>query len=513
MKYAVAISAVLLAASFGFQPALAQTPSDLVTKAVAAQGGADALRALKTVSIQADAKHWDPGQSYSVTGEPRFMGDSTITMTWDLANGMARCAWDRDKKYPAVEKVKFTETVLPTLGFVADEKGVQPMSGIRLASLQRENARTSPTLLLKAVDNPQNVAAIEDQKFGTQTLPAIALNDRGTRFIVLFDRATGLPAAIRTRDDDHIYGDSNYDLIPGDWKAVGGAKVAHTLSYQLNGVDVARLTYKDVTANPTIAADTFAVSDEIKAKAKSAATDVPYQWVLRRMFLGRFLDSDKVYYPENGGLKLSELSSNVQQVLGGTANNLIVNMKDGIVVFDAPVSDGQSRWVIDEAKKKYPGKSIKYLVLTHHHMDHTGGVRAYMAEGAQVIVPSQVKAYFEQVATAPHTLAPDALQKQMRPAQVVAVNDTMTLKDDTVEIRIHNIPNPHVDGMIIGHVVNDNIVWVTDIWSPGRDAARTPGVLALGEAVKKLNIKDATFAGGHGSTAKQSVLDGIVAQN
>src|SRR5262249_27582823 len=87
MKYAVAMSAALLVAAF--QPALAQSPSDLVTKAVAAQGGADALRALKTVSIQADAKHWDPGQSYSVSGEPRFMGDSTISMTWDLANGMA----------------------------------------------------------------------------------------------------------------------------------------------------------------------------------------------------------------------------------------------------------------------------------------------------------------------------------------------------------------------------------------------------------------------------------------
>jgi len=511
MKYAVAMSAALLVVAL--QPALAQSPADLVSKAVAAQGGADALRALKTVNIQADAKHWDPGQSYSVSGEPRFMGDSTISMTWDLANGMARCAWDRDKKYPAVEKVKFTETVLPTLGFVADEKGVQPMSGIRLAALQRENARSSPTFLLKALDNPQNVSAIEDQKLGTQMLPAAAVNVGGTRYVVLFDRATNLPAAIRTRDDDHIYGDSNYDLVPSDWRTVGGAKVAYALSYQLNGTEVARLTYKDVAANPAIAADTFAVSDDIKAKARSAATDVPYQWVLRRMFLGRFLDSDKIYYPENGGFKLVELSPNVQQVVGGTANNLIVNMKDGLVVFDAPVSDGQSRWVIDEAKKKYPGKPIKYLVLTHHHMDHTGGTRAYMAEGAQVIVPSQVKAYFEQVAAAPHTLAPDALQKQPHAAQVVAVNDTMTLKDDTIEIRVYNIPNPHVDGMIIGHVVTDNIVWVTDIWSPGRDAARTPGVMALNEAVKKLNIKDATFAGGHGSNAKQSVLDGIVAQN
>ena len=72
-----------------------------------------------------------------------------------------------------------------------------------------------------------------------------------------------------------------------------------------------------------IAALEFAV----KAAAKPPATsNVPYQWVLRRIFLGRFLDSDKVYYPENGGFKLVELAPNVQHVQGGTANNLIVAM-------------------------------------------------------------------------------------------------------------------------------------------------------------------------------------------
>ena len=68
--------------------------------------------------------------------------------------------------------------------------------------------------------------------------------------------------------------------------------------------------------------------------------------------------------------------------------------------------------------------------------------------------------------------------------------------------------------MIIGHVVKENIVWVTDIWSPGRgDSARTPGMVALAEAVRKIGIKDATFAGGHGTTDKQSSLERIVAQN
>ena len=513
MKYALAISTALLL-GVSQLPAQAQSPNDLVSQAVAAQGGAEKLRAFKAVVIKGEAKHWEPGQSFKAGGEAKFIGDSTFTLTADGAKRMVRIDWDRDKKYPAVERVKYSEIVAPTYGVVIDEKGAaQPMSGVRLAAQLREFERQTPGLLLRALDSPQNAAAIADQKLGDQSLPAAAITSGGTRFIVLFDRTTKLPAAVRTRDDDHIYGDTNYDMIPSDWRDVAGVKLAHTLSFQLNGMEVQRIVYKDVTPNPTIAPDTFAVSDDVKAKAKTAAADAPYQWVLRRMFLGRFVDSDQIVAPAGGSLKLSELAPNVQQVVGGGANNLIVAMKDGIVVFDAPISDVQSRWVIDAAKAKYPGKPIKTLVLTHHHMDHTGGMRAYVAEGATVIVPEQVKAYFEQVAKTPHTIAPDALARQMKPANIVGVTDQMSLKDDTVEINLHNIPNPHSDGMIIGHVVKDNVVWVTDIWSPGRDAARSPGVVAVAEAVKKLGIKDATFAGGHGSTAKQDVLEKLVAQN
>jgi hypothetical protein len=303
-------------------------------------------------------------------------------------------------------------------------------------------------------------------------------------------------------------------MVMDDWRDVGGVKIAHALSYQLNGMQVQRLAYSEVKPNPTIAADVLSVGDQYKIAASSSTpADVPYQWVLRRLFLGRFLDSDKVVVPANGDLKLVELAPNVQQVVGGTANNLIVAMNDGLVVFDAPCCETQSRWVIDAAKAKYPGKPIKYLVLTHHHMDHTGGSRAYVAEGATVVVPDTAQAYFERNLAAPHTLVADAQQKQPQPLHVVGLADRMSIKDDSVEIRLHKIANPHVDGMLIAHVVQPNVVWVTDIWSPGRDAAKSPGVQALNDAVKKLGIKGATFAGGHGSNAPQDKLDAIFAQN
>ncbi len=494
------------------QPAAAQSGADLVRQAVAAQGGAAALGAAKTTIIRGEAKHWEPGQSYSPTGDPRLLGDSTYTQTVDNVTRTVRVDWDRDMKYPFPERLKFSEITAPTFGVVIDDKGAQqPMSGIRLAAHLRERDRASPRLLLRALNDPQSITALPDQKLGDRTLPAVSIKSRAGTYTVLFDRTTHLPVAIRTRDDDHVYGDSNYDLILSDWKDVGSTKRAHTLSFQLNGVEVQRLTLKQVTTDAPIPAGTLAVSDDVKAKAKTAAADVPYQWVLRRMFLGRFTDSDKVYFPEGGGFKLTELAPNVQHVVGGSANNLIVAMKDGIVIFDAPVDEGQSRWVIDAAKAKYPGKPIKQLVLTHHHMDHTGGTRAYVAEGAEIVLPGQARPFIEKMLQAEHKLAPDALAKQPKPAKLVDVKDTMSLKDETVEIKLYNIPNPHADGMIIGHVVAPNLVWVTDLISPRGPIARTPNTVAVGDALRKASITGSTIVGGHGTTAKQAEIANALA--
>jgi hypothetical protein len=69
--------------------------------------------------------------------------------------------------------------------------------------------------LLEAAEAPERLEALPDQKLGggpfhgafggvfpDVLLPAVAFADGDTTFTILFDRATHLPRAIRTRDDD-----------------------------------------------------------------------------------------------------------------------------------------------------------------------------------------------------------------------------------------------------------------------------------------------------------------------
>src|SRR5262249_17260661 len=104
-------------------PAWAQSGADLVRQAVDAQGGAAALTAPKTTVIKGEAKPGEPGQSYAPAGESRSLGDAAFTLTADHGSRAIRVDWDRDMKYPAVEKLKYSEITTPTYGVLVDEKG------------------------------------------------------------------------------------------------------------------------------------------------------------------------------------------------------------------------------------------------------------------------------------------------------------------------------------------------------------------------------------------------------
>jgi hypothetical protein len=157
-----------------------------------------------------------------------------------------------------------------------DDKGmVRPMYSIHYAAETRERLRGCPMLLLRALDNPQNVSAIEDQKVGDKTLPAAVYTDGPYRYTILFDRTTKLPAAVRVREADNIWGDQNYDLVLSDWRAVNGAMIAFQRANFLGDMEIQRLNYKDIAANTPIPANAFEVRRPSRPRSSRRAVRFP----------------------------------------------------------------------------------------------------------------------------------------------------------------------------------------------------------------------------------------------
>ena len=502
------------------------TPTDPVSRGVAALGGADTLGAAKTFLVKGTVKQWEPDQSVVAGGEPRFANESTFTLLTDLAAGSSRTDWERKYLYPTPRNFTYSEIVTPTAGYVAgidatarnkqsldSNPPAHSMSGLRLSASQREATRTSPVLLFSMSKSPERVTAVADVTVNGTAYPAVEYKAGEQAMTVMFDRTTGLPARIRTLDYDDVWGDVNYDLVLSDWRAAGKLQVPGTRKYELNGRTVSEIQVSDVEPNVPVPAERLAIPGPLLATAaKPAASKVPYQWVLRRQFIGNYLDSDEQSFDSRAatpGLQLSEVGAGIQQVLGGTHNSLLIEMKDHLIAFDAPVSDAQALWTLAAAKEKFPNKPVKYLVLMHHHMDHSGGLRAYAAQGATIVVAKANADYFRKVLAAPFTRNPHLSPKDLSATPLVEVADRHVLSDGTREVTLQVLENPHAVGMMYGYIADANLGWVTDLWSPGRDPLPeklNPNQAAFVAGVKKAGLVPAKFASAHGSSGEFAAL-------
>jgi len=500
------------------------SPQDLVNRALDAKGGADALARVKTIAVKGTMKQWEPESSFAPGGEMRFANSSEFTLTGDFTRHVVRV--DFVKKHDYIPRTfTYSEIVMPDAGYVIgvdntlrnkqnreSKPPAHSMSGLRLAATQRELRRASPSLLLEMRRNADKVAASADVTIGGVTYRAVSYNAGNYSFVVMFDPKTHLPARIRTLDYDNIWGDVTYDLVLSDWRAMGGVMIAASQKYELNGRVVIDARITDVTANPSVPAGHFEPPAAVRAGAAKPATGyVPYQWVIRRQMTGFYLDSENISFDTRAtsSLRLNEIAPGVQHQVGGSHNTLIVEMSDFLVVMDAPVSDWQSNWTLNAAKAKYPGKPVRYLVLTHHHMDHTGGLRAYLAQGATLVVGKGAGDHFRKVLAAPFTRNPDLAARDVSKSPIIEVADKHAISDGKREFSAHFVENPHAASTLIGYVADVRVAFETDIWNPGLaplPAKITSPLAAIVNAVKQAGISPIRFAGGHGGVGDYAPL-------
>jgi glyoxylase-like metal-dependent hydrolase (beta-lactamase superfamily II) len=499
----------------------------MVTRALDAMGPTGATATMGAIVLKGKAKFWEPEQSSVPGGEMRFANESTFEMTRDFSADAARIDWVRNFAYPAPRTFTFSEIVTPRAGYVIgiDSNGrnkqslsmkppAHAMSGQRLSATQRELARMSPGLLMEMRRNLGKVRNSGDVMVGDAAYPALSYDAGAYTFIVAFDPRTDLPVRIRTLDYDNIWGDVNYDLVLSDWRVFpyyGGFKLPTTWQYQLNGRTLVEYRIDEVSIDTPVAADRFTAPAAVMAGAPGPAKSwVDYQWALRRQFIGTYLDSESASFDTQAGpgLRLNELAPGVQHVVGGSHNSLIVEMSDYLVVFDAPVSDWQSKWTIAAAKAKYPEKPIRYLVLTHHHMDHAGGMRAYVAQGATLVVGRGAGDHYRKVLSSSYLRNPDITGFDLGGTRVVEVGDKEVLTDGKREVMAVLYENPHAASTLMGYVSDARIAWVTDVYTPGPPlpAKTNPALASVVNAVKKAGLQPQTVAGGHGGTAPYAPL-------
>jgi glyoxylase-like metal-dependent hydrolase (beta-lactamase superfamily II) len=163
-----------------------------------------------------------------------------------------------------------------------------------------------------------------------------------------------------------------------------------------------------------------------------------------------------------------KVAEGVWFVAGGSHNSAAIEMKDHIVLVEAPLNDARSGAVFEEVKKLAPGKPIRYVINTHSHFDHAGGVRAAAAEGYTIITQAGNKAYYERALAAANKLNPDRLAKSGKKAKLRTVNEKLVLNDGSRSIEIHRIAGgDHNDSFIMAYLPKEKLLIEADAFTPG----------------------------------------------
>jgi glyoxylase-like metal-dependent hydrolase (beta-lactamase superfamily II) len=298
------------------------------------------------------------------------------------------------------------------------------------------------------------------------------------RFVGMINKQ-GLVAKVSTWTANPVLGDMLIETLYSDYKDYQGIKFpGHTIQ-NMGGHMVLNLTLSGVETNLSI------MPPITEAAAHPSAVQVESKMLTKGVWL----------------------------LGGGTHNSLLVEFGDYVTVLDAPLNEARSLAVIAEVKKLVPEKPIRYVVNSHHHFDHSGGLRTYVAEGAAVITSDINLIFYDQAWRAPRTLSPDKLAQNPREATFIGVDDKYILADETQTLELyHNLGSNHNAGMLFGYLRKDKILFVVDEYSPGRlvNGALPPVAKGFADTLDlnllRLNLDVVTIAPGHGSVVPFSEM-------
>jgi glyoxylase-like metal-dependent hydrolase (beta-lactamase superfamily II) len=184
--------------------------------------------------------------------------------------------------------------------------------------------------------------------------------------------------------------------------------------------------------------------------------------------------------------------------INGAYNGLAVEFSDHIVLFEpGPQNEARAQAIIDETKKVIPGKPIRFGVISHHHLDHTQGLPAVVAEGITIVTPEVNRTYLVNALSAPRTLSmPDAMVKSgKKPVVEGFKGDQRVFKDATRTLEIHVIKGlPHADGLVVAYLPKERILAYADMFNlpPADNPVPNPpvvGTMVFADNIARLKLQ------------------------
>jgi len=277
---------------------------------------------------------------------------------------------------------------------------------------------------------------------GTESLLDVTTAS-GQVFTLGIDATTKMPTRVQTRTYNTNLGDVTIETTFDGFQDVAGYRHPARLTTRTDAFTTAevRLTSHAVNAQ---AADLAAPAD---AASAPAITGTP---------------------PAN--VTSEEIAKGIWLLAGQSHHSVLVEFNDHARLFEAPQNEVRTLAVIAKARELLPNKPVTHLINTHHHFDHSGGIRAAISEGLTIVTHAANGPHYERVAARPHTIVQDALATNPQPLKLELISEDTVVGDDLQSFTLMPITSAHSESMLMAYFPRDRLLVEADLYTAGSAA-------------------------------------------
>jgi len=473
---------VLLVAACG----CSQRPPEAqaVNAAAEAMGGVEAVRAVTSLTLEGSGSAYRLGQNMSPDSELPISAVQSYTWQVDLPSHRART-----ETASANFLGNLVTQVAALDGRVAFNVGgngaAQRVGGMAAADRTAEYYHHPLTLLQAALAEDEAMRATVSnlrQEAGHEVVD-IRTPD-GVELALHLDAGTHLPLMITSRSYHSNLGDVVVTSEFSDYTDVGGLQLPATISRRIDEFPALDVTVTNAV-NETVG-DLAAPADVASAPEPGAAPVT---------------------------VAVEELADGVWFLGGGSHHSVLVEFDAYTALVEAPLNDARTLAVIERAREIVPGKPLQYLVNTHHHFDHSGGLRAAVAEGLTVITHEVNRPLYEALVARPHTIMADHLAQNPAPLTIETVtgDEKYELTDGRRTMEMYRIAgDTHNAGILMVYLPAERILIEGDVYTPGRGGPTAENLL---KNIQDRGLRVRTIAPIHGQVVPFAELEKTVASD
>lgn len=311
--------------------------------------------------------------------------------------------------------------------------------------------------------------------------PAAPVSPAGLQYTVTgYVGADNLLQRVETKVEDAFMGDMLVTNVYSGYADMGGKQVPATIEQVRGGGGIFGVNVTGATVNPANAAELLTVPPP-------AAPPGP---------------------PPGGAPPAApaevsqELAPGIHLVTGGY-QSLVMDFGDFVAVFEAGQPEATGEKILAETKRLFPGKEIRYVINSHPHADHTGGLLPFVREGATIITHQANVEFLNMALSSPRTLLG---QPTLSPKFENITTWPYTIEGGGRTLVLHSVPNLHTDGMLVA-VVPDLLMFEADFTLPQPGAMANPFVIDLANYVDQNNVQFDKYIAVHANAINQTRAD------